>query len=205
MPLKNGRTTAALQTIVVGNTIPAGVIQAFGGGTVPAGWLLCDGSVVSRTTFAVLFAAISDKNGNGDGSTTFHLPDLRGRFLRGTDNMGTGAAGRDPDAAGRTAANGGGATANAIGSVQGQAFQTHTHAQNAHGHRLQGGSGGVQAINTPSVGVMGNGSSSAFTTASHVEGTTPTNQNAAATGGTAQASTGESRPLNVNANYIIKI
>jgi hypothetical protein len=55
MPLKNGRTTAALQAIVVGNTIPAGVIQAFGGGAVPTGWLLCDGSIVNRTTYAGLF------------------------------------------------------------------------------------------------------------------------------------------------------
>jgi microcystin-dependent protein len=133
MPLKNGRTTAALQAIVVGNTIPAGVIQAFGGGTVPTGWLLCDGSVVSRTTYAGLFAAISDKNGNGDGSTTFHLPDLRGRFVRGADDMGTGAASRDPG--GRTTSNAGGATSG-VGSVQDDAMQGHFH--NIYGTANQG-------------------------------------------------------------------
>ena len=57
----------------------AGVIQMFGGSTPPAGWLLCDGSAVSRTTYAVLFAAIGTTWGAGDGSTTFNLPDLRGR------------------------------------------------------------------------------------------------------------------------------
>lgn len=119
MPLKNGRTSAALQQILVGSIIPPGTIEAFGGGTVPSGWLLCDGSTANRSTYSALFAAIGTAHGSGDGSTTFHLPDLRGRFLRGADNMGTGAAGRDADAAGRTAANTGGATGNAIGSVQG--------------------------------------------------------------------------------------
>lgn len=127
MPLKNGRTTAALQTIVVGTVIPAGTIAPFGGGTVPAGWLLCDGSTVSRATYSNLFAATGTLHGQGDGSTTFHLPDYRGRFLRGADNMGTGAAGRDPDAASRTAANTGGATGNAVGSVQDSDNKTHTH------------------------------------------------------------------------------
>jgi microcystin-dependent protein len=57
----------------------AGVIQMFAGSTPPAGWLLCDGSAVSRTEYAVLYAAIGDTWGAGDGSTTFNLPDLRGR------------------------------------------------------------------------------------------------------------------------------
>lgn len=126
MALKNGRTTASLQTILIGSVIPPGVIQAFGGGTVPSGWLLCDGSTASRSTYSALFAAVGIVNGQGDGSTTFHVPDLRGRFLRGADDMGTGAAGRDPDAAGRTAANTGGATGNAVGSVQADALQNIT-------------------------------------------------------------------------------
>lgn len=54
----------------------------------PSGWLLCDGSAVSRTTYAALFAVISTTFGVGDGSTTFNLPDGRGRALIG---VGTGA------------------------------------------------------------------------------------------------------------------
>ncbi len=64
--------------------VPSGSIIAFGGAAAPdAGWLLCDGSNVSRTTYARLFAAISTAYGTGDGGTTFGLPDLRDRVLLG--------------------------------------------------------------------------------------------------------------------------
>ncbi len=53
---------------------PLGAIVAFGGDTAPTGWLICDGSAISRTTYAALFAAIGTKYGAGDGSTTFNLP-----------------------------------------------------------------------------------------------------------------------------------
>jgi microcystin-dependent protein len=56
-----------------------GEIRMFGAVTVPAGWLACDGLAVSRTTYALLFAAIGTTWGTGDGSTTFNLPDFRGR------------------------------------------------------------------------------------------------------------------------------
>ena len=71
--------------------VPSGSIIAFGGAAAPdAGWLLCDGSNVSRTTYARLFAAISTAYGTGDGGTTFGLPDLRDRVLLGKgSNNGT--------------------------------------------------------------------------------------------------------------------
>ena len=65
---------------------PAGAVLAFAMATAPSGWLQCDGSAVSRTTYAVLFAAIGTTYGTGDGSTTFNLPDLRGEFVRGWDD-----------------------------------------------------------------------------------------------------------------------
>jgi microcystin-dependent protein len=72
-----------------GNAIlPVGVILPYGGSTAPAAWLLCDGSAKSRTTYASLFAAIGTSYGVGDGSTTFNVPDLRGRVPAGKDNMG---------------------------------------------------------------------------------------------------------------------
>lgn len=62
--------------------------------TVPVGWLLCYGQAVSRTTYADLFAEIGTTFGSGDGSTTFNVPDLRGRLPLGRDNMGGSSANR---------------------------------------------------------------------------------------------------------------
>ena len=56
---------------------PPGSIVAFGGSMAPSGWISCDGTAVSRTTYAALFAAIGTAWGTGDGTTTFNLPDLR--------------------------------------------------------------------------------------------------------------------------------
>lgn len=61
----------------------AGIIQIFAGSTAPAGYLICDGSAVSRTTYATLFDAIGTTFGSGDGSTTFNIPDLSGRVAMG--------------------------------------------------------------------------------------------------------------------------
>jgi microcystin-dependent protein len=66
----------------------------FAGATEPSGWLLCYGQAVSRTTYAGLFAVISTTYGTGDGSTTFNLPDLRGRVVAGQDDMGGSSANR---------------------------------------------------------------------------------------------------------------
>lgn len=68
--------------------IAAGTIAPFAGGTAPPGWLDCFGQAVSRTTYAALFNAISTTYGAGDGSTTFNVPDFRGRTVVGA---GTGA------------------------------------------------------------------------------------------------------------------
>lgn len=68
---------------------PVGQMQSFAGATAPAGWLLCDGTAVSRTTYAQLFALLSTTFGVGDGSTTFNLPDLRDRFAMGVSGTKT--------------------------------------------------------------------------------------------------------------------
>jgi microcystin-dependent protein len=65
------------------NLLPAGTMVMYGGTTAPSGWLLADGSAVSRTTYATLFVAIATTYGSGDGSTTFNLPDFRGVFPKG--------------------------------------------------------------------------------------------------------------------------
>lgn len=63
--------------------VPAGAIMFFGVMLIPDGWLLCNGANVSRTTYANLFAAIGTNFGSGNGSTTFTLPNLSGRFIEG--------------------------------------------------------------------------------------------------------------------------
>lgn len=65
---------------------PAGAVMHFAMNAAPSGWLKADGTAVSRTTYASLFAAIGTTFGVGDGSTTFNLPDLRGEFVRGWDD-----------------------------------------------------------------------------------------------------------------------
>lgn len=80
----------------VAQAAPPGIITAFAGINAPAGWLLCDGSAVSRTTFAALFTTIATSYGSGNGTTTFNIPNFKGRFLRGWSNygnsLGTGTA-----------------------------------------------------------------------------------------------------------------
>ena len=80
-----------LKASAVSVGLPVGLIMGFGGATVPSGWLLCDGRAISRTAYAALFLAIGTLWGAGDGSTTFNIPDGRGRSLLGKATAGTGS------------------------------------------------------------------------------------------------------------------
>ena len=81
---KKTEVESARNSAVSEARMPAGCVTAFAGsGTAPAGWFICDGHEVSRAAYPALFAAIGVTYGDGDGSTTFNLPDFRGRFLRG--------------------------------------------------------------------------------------------------------------------------
>lgn len=88
---------------------PPGMIAHFARDSAPAGWLKANGALVSRTTYAALYAALGDRFGAGDGATTFRLPDLRGEFLRGWDD------GRGID------------TGRLFGSGQADELRAHTH------------------------------------------------------------------------------
>jgi microcystin-dependent protein len=101
---------------------PVGVILPYAGADAPTGFLLCYGQAVSRTTYADLFAAIGSTYGAGDGSTTFGLPDLRGRVVIGRDDMGGTAANRVTDA-------GSGLDGTDLGAVGGVEKHTLTKAQ----------------------------------------------------------------------------
>lgn len=113
----NSVTAAKLAAAVSTYLCPPGQILPYCGASAPTGWLLCNGSAVSRSTYADLYAVIGNTHGEGNGSTTFNVPDFCGRFLRGMDD----GQGRDPNAASRTAMNTGGNTGDAIGTVQGGA------------------------------------------------------------------------------------
>lgn len=102
--------------------VPAGTIVAYGGQAAPAGWLMCDGTALTRTSYPSLFSVIGTSFGT-TGATVFNVPDFRGRFLRGRD----GGAGRDPDRGGRPAMATGGASGDAIGSIQNDELRSHAH------------------------------------------------------------------------------
>lgn len=71
---------------------PVGTVLWYASSVVPSGYLICDGSLVSRTNYAVLFKVIGTSFGAGDGSTTFALPDLRAAFIRGAGTKNNYAA-----------------------------------------------------------------------------------------------------------------
>jgi len=177
---------SALPTWQAPQAAPSGAIIAFGGTSVPSGYLLCDGTAYSRTTFSTLFGVISSNFGNGDGSTTFNVPDFRGMFLRGVN----GTSGNDPDASSRTANNSGGNTGNNVGSEQAGAFASHTHSVS--------GSGSF-TINTNPGNTGGTGNNVAQGVNSPV-GT----QSVSFSGSIGNTGGDETRPINVYVYYIIK-
>lgn len=109
--------------------VPIGSVTPFAGQSAPSGWLLCNGAAVSRTTYAALYAIIGTTYGSGNGSSTFNLPDMQGRFPLGAD------------------------TAYARGAKGGEEshiltvdeMPSHTHTQNAHNHSASGSSASAGA------------------------------------------------------------
>lgn len=77
--------------------LPRGIVFPFGGSTAPSGFLLCDGSAISRTTYADLFQVIGTTYGSGDGATTFNLPNLIDKFVQGSNSVGVVKAAGIPD------------------------------------------------------------------------------------------------------------
>ena len=136
-----GGTITATSYAISGGVLvspPIGAVVDFAGSSAPGGWLLCFGQAVSRTTYSALFAVVSTTFGVGDGSTTFNLPDYRGRIAAGVDNMGGGAAGR----IGTVVTDNGTITGTTMGSVGGSSTHvqtsgeivTHNHAITDTGH-----------------------------------------------------------------------
>ncbi len=158
-------TEQAVKTYVDAGVNPTGAVLSFAGESAPTGWLLCYGQAISRTTYAGLFTVLAEVYGAGDGSTTFNVPDLRGRTIAGQDDMGGASADRLTGAGGVGGIDGdilgasGGTEAVTLTEAQ---MPAHTHdytdppstgtAQNFAGISVTGGAG------TSQTGITGSGS-----------------------------------------------
>jgi microcystin-dependent protein len=183
-------TLAKLAAEVSAFLIPTGSIIPYGGASAPTGWLLCDGSAVSRTTYSALFGVIAETAGQGDNSTTFNVPDLRGKFLRGWDN----SAGNDPNAGTRSAMATGGNSGDTIFSIQADATAINGISLTDGGH-THGSNNTLAAIHSEGFSGGGNSGNSNDLTATI---------SSATTGITISSTDTETRPLNVATNFIIK-
>jgi microcystin-dependent protein len=189
-PNFSGNVALPSTTTVGGTTIsfvPAGAVMAFAMNLVPTGWLHANGSAVSRTTYSALWTALgttSSPYGQGDGSTTFNLPDLRGYFVRGSGVNSDGTA------------------SGTFGAKQADQFQTHGHSASsnstgAHTHSV------IQTIDNNGAFNSGSGRpryGSGGTTGSdgaHSHTITVSSPNSGTTGT-------ETRPKNIAMLYCIK-
>jgi len=181
-------------TPAVAAGVPSGSVMPFAGSSAPTGYLLCYGQAVSRSTYSDLFAVTSTTYGVGDGTTTFNLPDLRGRLAAGVDNMGGTAANRITSGGsgitGTTLGAAGGAETVALTTAQ---LAVHAHTMNAHNH----GMGTVVDLASPGGGPPGYGCP-AYGNRTATDNTTATMQNAGS--GSAHQNTQPTMML----NYIIK-
>jgi microcystin-dependent protein len=170
--------------------VPTGTVLNFAGSSAPTGFLFCDGSAVSRTTYAALFAVIGSTYGAGDGSTTFNLPDTRGRTTIGA-GQGTGLTNRALAASGGEESH-----TQAIAELPAHSHTasqgTHTHSDAGHNHSIQsytfaGASGGA-------TNVVAGGTTT---------GTGYASIQAASAGAITIANTGSGTPFNVMQPFVV--
>ena len=156
----NGDVTlgnASADTITVTGTMAGvdnksgmtGEVRMWAGSSAPTGWLFCNGAAVSRSTYSALFAITSTSFGIGDGSSTFNVPDMKGRMPVG---VGTGTGGGAEDADGSTVPSGGSALeARSLGEWTGAEvistahLTAHTHTSPAHDHTSVAHTHGMQS------------------------------------------------------------
>lgn len=145
------------------SVIPVGVIEMFAGSTAPNGWLVCNGTTVSRKTYSDLFKVIGTTYGAGNSNDTFTLPDMRGRFAMGA-GTGTGL-----NSSGTGAISGSAQTARTVGQWLGEETHLLTTAELAshtHANTVGSSAGGSNQI----TGTMNSNTSHAHQNA-NVQGT----------------------------------
>ena len=183
--MSNALTIAKAGSSAPGGLAPAGTVLPFAGSAAPTGWLLCFGQTVSRTTYSDLFSTIGTTYGAGDGSTTFAVPDLRGRIPAGEDDMGGTAAGR-------LTSGGSGVNGAQLGATGGAETHTLNSAQiPAHTHT---GTTSTDPGHTHSGIVTGTGSLANVATTGASQAGAVNNAGSTATGGS------HSHTLTINAN-----
>jgi len=159
--IKDGSVTAAkLNSAAVSVLMPTASLMPYAGTAAPTGYFLCDGSAKSRTTYSALFGIIGTTYGVGDGSTTFNIPDLRGRVIAGQDDMGGSSANRLTNQTGGLNGDNLGATGGAethLLTAAESGLPAHSHTQGAQAstggaiESLSGGSSGGSYTSTGTV------------------------------------------------------
>lgn len=133
---------------VGGSSSPVGTVLPTAIASAPAGWLLCYGQAVSRSTYATLFNAIGTAFGAGDGLSTFNIPDMRGRVPAGKDDMGGSSAARLTAALSSTTLGASGGAATHILSTNEMPGHSHLLAESQFGGGVSAQSYGVGAANS---------------------------------------------------------
>ncbi len=166
---------------------PIGTIIMVAHSTPDTGYLECDGSAISRTTYAALFAKIGTTYGVGDTTTTFNIPDCRGEFIRGWDNS------RGID------------TGRVLGSNQSDDIKSHNHASGT----LATASAGSHTHNIKEEGSAATGSIQGVSDSTHSNATIATEPAGAHThtlsGSTASTGSSETRPRNISFMFQIRV
>jgi len=216
LPNSDGDANDVLQSDGSGNlsftalpqAVPTGSVHMMATTTAPSGYLKCNGTAISRTTYAALFAIIGTTHGAGDGSSTFNVPDLRGEFVRGWDDSRGIDNGRN------------------FGTSQSDNNKQHNHtasstitdpghfhyiasdeAINGSNNRLENKTG--QDLRFATGGFVGNDSRQDYVAAA-VTGAADTGRSEVKTTGisasvtVANSAAGESRPRNIAMMYVIK-